>query len=228
MLAGMLRDLELHLSSPFAIPRSVVVPPGGLTVGRDPGCDVVIVTRKISRRHARFIRLDDAVFVEDLGSHNGIFIDGKRVQGRVRLERGALVVLGDVVAMLTSGLPPEAREGDAVELSCAVDDAEARVVTVQLPVRLRFVTATGSSGVRLWRGPGGRPLVQQDGGAPAARNGAPIMEQVVRLTNDDVLGVGPFHVRVRAVAEGRRTALSLVGPGGDLVVMPAEPDLLER
>ena len=48
----------------------------GLLVGRDPACDVILDSKEISRRHARFYVRAGDLTVEDLESHNGVFIDG--------------------------------------------------------------------------------------------------------------------------------------------------------
>jgi len=57
-----------------------VVPVTGreVVVGREPGCDVVIDDESISRRHAR-VRFGSSITVEDLRSHNGTFIAGRRL-----------------------------------------------------------------------------------------------------------------------------------------------------
>ncbi len=70
----------------------------GLRLGRAPDNDVVLADRRVSRRHAR-IAADDAAaaagfFIEDLGSSNGTFVDGRRVT-RAPLDRGATITLGD-------------------------------------------------------------------------------------------------------------------------------------
>jgi transcriptional regulator with GAF, ATPase, and Fis domain len=49
-----------------------------VVVGRERGCDVVIDDESISRRHAR-IRFGGSITVEDLGSHNGTFVAGRRL-----------------------------------------------------------------------------------------------------------------------------------------------------
>jgi pSer/pThr/pTyr-binding forkhead associated (FHA) protein len=51
-----------------------------LIIGRDPGCDVVINDRQVSRYHARIERNLDGVQVEDLGSKNGTFVNGLRIE----------------------------------------------------------------------------------------------------------------------------------------------------
>lgn len=62
-----------------------------VTVGSDPeACDLVLDDRGVSRRHARFGVSAEGVWVEDLGSRNGTYLDG------VRIAKGALSV-GSVV-----------------------------------------------------------------------------------------------------------------------------------
>jgi predicted component of type VI protein secretion system len=54
-------------------------------VGRHPECDVQIDSRKISRRHCCVAHVNDYLIVRDLGSTNGIRINGVRVlEGRLR------------------------------------------------------------------------------------------------------------------------------------------------
>ena len=55
-----------------------------LLLGRHPECDVQIESRKISRRHCCIAQVEDYLVVRDLGSTNGIRINGVRVlEGRL-------------------------------------------------------------------------------------------------------------------------------------------------
>jgi PAS domain S-box-containing protein len=54
-------------------------------LGRHPGCDIRVPDETVSRRHARIISQPDGWFVEDLGSRNGTFLNGRAVAGPVRL-----------------------------------------------------------------------------------------------------------------------------------------------
>jgi hypothetical protein len=55
-----------------------------LLLGRHPECDVQIDSRKISRRHCCIAQVNDYLIVRDLGSTNGIRINGQRVnEGRL-------------------------------------------------------------------------------------------------------------------------------------------------
>src|SRR5437763_17147338 len=56
-----------------------------LLLGRHPECDIQIEARKISRRHCCIAQVEDYLVVRDLGSTNGIRINGIRVlEGRLR------------------------------------------------------------------------------------------------------------------------------------------------
>ncbi|HVS37376.1 MAG TPA: FHA domain-containing protein [Gemmataceae bacterium] len=55
-----------------------------LLVGRHPECDIQIDSRKISRRHCCIAQVSDYLIVRDLGSTNGVRINGVRVvEGRL-------------------------------------------------------------------------------------------------------------------------------------------------
>src|SRR5260221_5552637 len=55
-----------------------------LLIGRHPECDIQIESRKISRRHCCIAQVADYLVVRDLGSTNGIRINGVRVlEGRL-------------------------------------------------------------------------------------------------------------------------------------------------
>lgn len=54
---------------------------GTMTIGRQADCDITVATEEISRHHARVQATADGLLVEDLGSANGTYINGKRVQG---------------------------------------------------------------------------------------------------------------------------------------------------
>ena len=69
-----------------------------LTVGRGGGCGVVIPDDQfVSTVHARLFRRGDDLFVEDLGSRNGTFVNGEQVTAATRLRRGDRVQFGQTV-----------------------------------------------------------------------------------------------------------------------------------
>lgn len=74
-----------------------------IVIGRDPKVDLQITSPAVSRRHARLIRQGEMYFIEDLGSSNGTFVNGKGIPGKVPLNPGDRIRLGQVI-VLTFGL----------------------------------------------------------------------------------------------------------------------------
>jgi pSer/pThr/pTyr-binding forkhead associated (FHA) protein len=69
-----------------------------LTVGRAPGCGVSLPEDTfISQLHARVFRRDGSLFVEDLGSTNGTFLNRKAVSTAVPLRKGDRLQVGKTV-----------------------------------------------------------------------------------------------------------------------------------
>jgi hypothetical protein len=87
----------------------IVVLDRPLVVGRDAACDVPIATVRLSRRHAEFEAGPEGVKVRDLGSKNGILVNGVPVEEAV-LKPGDRVLLGDVsVSVDTKEAPTRTR-----------------------------------------------------------------------------------------------------------------------
>ncbi|NOZ29025.1 MAG: FHA domain-containing protein [Chloroflexi bacterium] len=59
-----------------------------LTIGRADDCDIVLPDRVVSRHHARVYWIDGDYYVEDLGSKNGTYVNGKEVTEAQQLEDG--------------------------------------------------------------------------------------------------------------------------------------------
>ncbi len=69
------------------------VPDGGLVLGRDASCDVVVAQSEVSRRHAEIAPGELGYVVRDT-SANGVFVNGERVQGSRRLSRSDVLRVG--------------------------------------------------------------------------------------------------------------------------------------
>jgi len=48
----------------------------------------VIDDNAVSRKHFQFVLMDGVYTIEDLGSHNGTYVNGEKLQGRVVLTEG--------------------------------------------------------------------------------------------------------------------------------------------
>lgn len=68
-----------------------------LTLGRAAGCGVRVEDSYTSSIHARLYQRDGTLWVEDLGSTNGTWVNAERVGGPTRLGKGDLLQVGGTV-----------------------------------------------------------------------------------------------------------------------------------
>jgi pSer/pThr/pTyr-binding forkhead associated (FHA) protein len=93
--------LRLRMLEPASREGETIALGDELTVGRGGGCGIVLADDQfVSTVHARVFRRGDDVFVEDLGSRNGTFVNGHPVDGTTRIRRGDRVQFGQTVAEL--------------------------------------------------------------------------------------------------------------------------------
>ena len=74
--------------------RIVPLAVGENVVGRDPECTLTVPSGLISRQHARIAVSGDGATLRDLGSKNGTFVGGRRVEGEVPLADGDEIRIG--------------------------------------------------------------------------------------------------------------------------------------
>ncbi len=77
-------------------PREVTVPGEGVLVGRGPDAQLHLTDPSVSLRHARIALSPAGFLVQDLGSRNGVYLNGVRVHSAV-LHSGDQLQLGDVL-----------------------------------------------------------------------------------------------------------------------------------
>ena len=61
---------------------------GEVTIGRHPSSDILLTDGHVSRHHARLIEFEGTLWVEDFGSANGTFVNGRRIKRASRLLHG--------------------------------------------------------------------------------------------------------------------------------------------
>lgn len=83
-LSGSLAGQEVHLQK------------GLVVLGKEDSCQVSIPDSGISKKHAQITVRDENVLIEDLGSSNGTYVEGKQIYSHV-LNTGDRVALGDVI-----------------------------------------------------------------------------------------------------------------------------------
>ncbi len=89
--------MNLRLESTAGGPP-VLLDKAVLFFGRHPDCDVRLMgSPKVSRRHCCIAQVNERWVVRDLGSMNGITVNGARVEREVDLKPGDELSVGDVV-----------------------------------------------------------------------------------------------------------------------------------
>lgn len=83
---------------------------GEMLVGREVECAITLNSGHISRYHAKINVSPNGVYIEDLQSTNGTFVNGTKVKGRVRLNVGDEVAFDDITFRLTSDAPGAAAD----------------------------------------------------------------------------------------------------------------------
>ena len=139
-----------------------------ITIGRKEGNTIRLTERNVSRRHARIVRSNGEVQIEDLGSYNGIRVNNARIAERVSLRVSDQVQIGDYKLYLKAEgveqvddartMPIERIEGPATDVMPAVQAAPtapmqaAAIPGTPAPVANRTAAATADTD------PGGRPV----------------------------------------------------------------------
>ncbi|MCC6901352.1 MAG: FHA domain-containing protein [Polyangiaceae bacterium] len=78
---------------------------GDTIIGRGPDATISILGSLVSRRHAKLTSRDGRVTVEDVGSRNGVFVNGTRIASPVMLEEGDSLLIGTTQLTFFLGTP---------------------------------------------------------------------------------------------------------------------------
>jgi len=102
LLSDGTRERELHLV-------------GRIVVGRDPSCEISHDDSLLSRRHAEFVTSGNTVSVKDLGSRNGVFVNGARASEQT-LQPGDVVQIGPLRARFVVDSAPRSMSPEAMDV----------------------------------------------------------------------------------------------------------------
>lgn len=97
----------LRVEPPERPPYEIELHRDTLTIGRATDSDVSIPSLSLSRKHARLMAGGGGYVVEDLGSRNGTFVNGKQIAGPTAVERGDEIRCGDVRLRLVAAAAPD-------------------------------------------------------------------------------------------------------------------------
>ncbi len=125
-----------------------------MTIGRSSELDVVLVEDMVSRRHSKITVRGGELFIQDLGSTNGTFVNGEKVQ-HARLQEGDRILVGTNIIKVVALEQPVDAEAARAEMA-SVDaqrrpSAQVRTLTgdlaeVPLPDLLQLFSASRKSG----------------------------------------------------------------------------------
>ena len=106
--------------------RSIAIKKNTLLIGRAEECDVRPLSEDVSRRHAAVHVGPADVWVEDLGSRNGTFVNGVRIAAKTKVVSGDLIRVG-ALELTVSCSEPAAQAGGDQDVSkwLMADDAPA-------------------------------------------------------------------------------------------------------
>jgi len=72
-----------------------------IVIGRSSDLDMVLVEDMVSRKHAKISISGDQIFIQDLGSTNGSFVNGEKIR-RARLKEGDRILIGTSIIKVVS------------------------------------------------------------------------------------------------------------------------------
>lgn len=103
-------------------------------IGRSADCDIQMDNRWISRTHARIRREQDGYWLEDAGSKNGLFVNGRRVTDARQLEDGDRVQLAPGLELLFADSEATWPLPRPLVADLVVDEAERNVLVQGRPL----------------------------------------------------------------------------------------------
>ncbi len=96
---------------------------GSYVVGRHEDCDIVLPSTSVSRQHARLYVEGGRCYIEDLGSSNGVVVDGQRVLKARDLGTASQIKVGDFYLYLEFKRPDRAAQANVLQTLFISDDS---------------------------------------------------------------------------------------------------------
>jgi pilus assembly protein CpaF len=119
-------ELHLHITDPRNVQKVVGLDPGTYTMGSDDENQILLQDATISWKHAILSHGEDGVYIEDLKSTTGTYLDGHRVKDRQQVRSGQRIQIGGYVLML--------EDPDAPAPSPAAEAVPSPAPALQAPV----------------------------------------------------------------------------------------------
>lgn len=94
---------------------------GETSLGRSPDCTIVLEFQGISRKHFKVVVAGDTSSIEDTGSSNGTFLNNKKVEGSIALNKGDIVKIGEIALKYLPKGDPERLTYDKLNAEANTD-----------------------------------------------------------------------------------------------------------
>jgi pSer/pThr/pTyr-binding forkhead associated (FHA) protein len=107
---------KLIVASGKSAGRSISIKRNQLLIGRAEECDVRPLSEEVSRRHCAVHVGPAEVWVEDLGSRNGTFVNGEKITAKIRVKDGDIIRVGGL-ELKVSCTEPAAKAGTDDDVS---------------------------------------------------------------------------------------------------------------
>ena len=108
---------KLIVASGKSAGRSIAIKRNKLLIGRAEGCDVRPLSEDVSRRHCAITVGPAEVWVEDLGSRNGTFVNGAKIAERTKVVDGDIVRVGSLELKVSCTMPAAQTPGTEDDVS---------------------------------------------------------------------------------------------------------------
>ena len=128
-----------------------------IVIGRSSDLDMVLVEDMVSRRHAKITTTEQGILIQDVGSTNGTFVNGEKIEGVARLSEGDRILVGTsiikVVAVDTAIAESEAEARRRLEAGAARQSSSTGrpmsgvIEEIPLPDLLQLLSTSRKSGV---------------------------------------------------------------------------------
>jgi len=107
-------DFQLVIVRGRGASSTIKLTDGVTTVGRNDECQLRIKSSQVSRKHCELFEKKGLLLVKDLGSSNGTYVNGKKIDGQRVLEAGDELMVGQVTFKVSkdadgAGAAPAAR-----------------------------------------------------------------------------------------------------------------------
>jgi pilus assembly protein CpaF len=103
----------IEILQPGGPPATCRLPPGSYVIGRGENCRIRLRHAEVSERHALLILREDGATIEDLGSSNGTWLEGREVKTPTPLGVGNEVRIGPYTLLLRAVPAPATKDGAA-------------------------------------------------------------------------------------------------------------------